>query len=155
MKKSQSGVSLISVIVYIFSMVIAVSTVMMLNSFFFDNILDMRGIGEISNQNNKFNMFFLNDMKECYYFELLDTNDFQNNNIQKLQFVVNQNSSETITYSLVNSEIYRNNVKIVDNVSDLKFEKLKDKNGLKVFIKFSYESQEKSYTTTYYLGRGY
>lgn len=155
MVRSQKGISLISVIIYIFSMLIAVSTVMMLNSFFFDNILQMRGIGEISSQNNKFNMFFVNDMKESYSFELADTSELQDGSSKELQFIVNQNSSERITYSLVNNEIYRNNVKIAENVSELQFETLEDSKGVKVFIKFSYESQEKTYTTTYYLGRGY
>lgn len=151
MKKSDSsGVSLISVIVYVFSMVIAVSTVMMLNSFFFDNILELRGIGEISNQNNKFNMFFLNDMKESYSFEVIE-----NNSTKKIQFVPYMNSSETIYYSLANNEIYRNDVKIAENVTELRIEKLENQDGVTVFIKFSYESQEKTYTTTYYLGRGY
>jgi len=157
--KSQKGVSLVNVIIYVFSMLIAISTVMLLNSFFFENILEMRGTGEIINQNNKFNMFFIQDVKECYNYSIGDSMESDDSgSSDTIQFIKNINSEEYIKYSLVNNQIYRDNVKIAENVDTLKFREVELDNGKKVievFIKLSYESNEKAYTTVYYPGRGY
>lgn len=137
----------------------AISTVMLLNSFFFSNVLEMKGIGEITNQNNKFNMFFIQDIKDCYNYSIGDT--ILNDDIEisdTIQFITAPNKNDYIKYSLVDNEIYRNKIKIAENVESLRFREIELDNGKKaveVFIKLSYESNEKAYTTIYYPGRGY
>ena len=90
--KSQKGVTLISVIVYLFAMVMALTIVGLITSFFFENIFGIKETGELINQYNKFNMFFLEDMKNSYAV----TVDKVNN---KVQFTPEVGAQENIIYS--------------------------------------------------------
>lgn len=161
--KSEKGFTLISVIVYILCLIIAISTVMMINSFFFADVMQMSGTGEIVNQYNKFNMFFIQDIREAKSVDVI-----QNGSISSIQIVKKDSKDEIIyiNYTLNNNAIYRDNVKIVENVSNLNARLLSKSEiesdiqedniiGVEIYLELSVEEQMLNYTTDYYIGRGY
>ena len=153
--RSKNGFTLVSVLIYIVCLLIAMSVVMTLNSFFFSDVITMRGTGEITNQYCKFNMFFVRDMKDA------KSLNFTTNG-STVQIVKKNDNNEMIytNYTFNNECIYRNNVKIAENVTgftvkDPNNSAQEEKEGIEVFIELSYEEQSLSYTTNYYVGRGY
>jgi len=145
--KSQKGITLISVVVYLFAMVIALTVVGLITSFFFENIYGIKQTAELTNQYNKFNMFFIEDIKESYSI-ICDGVGTSNS---RVQFVPKPGSEEVIIYSLNGESIYRDNIKIADNISSFKVGAYtKDSVSLEVIL-----TDLTEFSVTYYLGRGY
>ena len=122
--KSQKGVTLIALVIYVIVLTIVVSILAMISSFFFSNVNFVKEQANYAPEFNKFNMFFINDVK--------------NNKTAQVQ--ANQiifEDGTTYQYSAENKSIYRNNVEVAKQVESLNFttENYQVENTTKILIK--------------------
>lgn len=106
---NQKGVTLISLIVYIIVLTIIISILSLVSQMFFTNIKYITEKGKYVSEFNKFNMYFIKDVK---------------NNKDVLECKSNKIILEDGTIYTYNSEensIYRNKVKICNNISNCAF----------------------------------
>ena len=61
--KSQKGVTLIALVIYVIVLTIVVSILAMISSFFFSNVNFVKEQANYAPEFNKFNMFFIQDVK--------------------------------------------------------------------------------------------
>lgn len=115
--KSNSGITLTSLIIYVIGMVIVVSIISTLTAFFYKNI-DIAGIDNTTSQYTKFSSIFLDEINrennkvvECKTF-LEDDN--------KISYIV-FSSGNQYTFKSENCSVYRNRIKICENVEDCEF----------------------------------
>lgn len=109
--KNQKGVTLITLIVYIIVLTIVISILSMISQSFFNNIKYVTERGKYVSEFNKFNMYFIKDIK---------------NNKDTLECTQNRVVLEDGTIYTFNKEeksIYRNKVKICNNINACNFSK--------------------------------
>lgn len=115
--KSQKGISLISLTVYIIVMVVIVAIISVISSYFYTNLKDSEGNLNPLTEYTKFNSFFADEVNHS--------------NIKVLEceqnYVVFDNGVQ-YTFVHENSAIYRNKVKICQEVENCTFD-YKIKNG--------------------------
>lgn len=109
--KNQKGVTLISLIVYIIVLTIVISILSMVSQSFFYNIKYVTERGKYVSEFNKFNMYFIKDVK---------------NNKDILECTKNRvilEDGTVYTYESKEQSIYRNKVKICNNINACNFTK--------------------------------
>lgn len=116
---NQKGITLISLIVYIIVLIFVLSILSSVSEMFFSNINYITERGKYVSEFNKFNMYFIDDVKN-------------NKDILK----IDENSKEIIfedgtiyTFSDDDKSIYRNKVKICKNISNCSFSKSEISSG--------------------------
>lgn len=115
--KSNRGITLTSVIIYIIGMTITVATIATLTSFFYKNI-NINDINNDTAQYTKFSSIFLEDInKENSY--IVDCKNIIENNI-KVSYIIFSTGNQ-YTFTSENNCIYKNNVKICENIEDCDF----------------------------------
>ena len=106
--KSQKGITLTALVIYIMVATIVIATMAIVSSFFFSNINLVRDQEQYAVEFNKFNMFFVNDIK--------------NNKTAQVQ--IHQITFEDGTIYEYNAEeqsVYRNDIKVAELVQELTF----------------------------------
>ena len=101
--KSENGITLTSLVIYIVVATIVIGTMAIVSSFFFSNMNLIKDQDQYAVEFNKFNMFFVNDVK--------------NNKTAQIQ--ANQiifEDGTTYQYSAENKSIYRNNVEVAKQI---------------------------------------
>lgn len=115
--KNNKGITLISIIIYVIGMVIVVSIISTLTSFFYNNI-DTTDITNNTAQYTKFSSIFLEEVNK------------QNNAVVECKTIVENGfkvsyiiflSGNQYTFKKENNAIYKNKIKICDNVDDCDF----------------------------------
>ena len=101
--KSQKGVTLIALVIYVIVLTIVVSILAMISSFFFSNVNFVKDQANYAPEFNKFNMFFIQDVK-------------QNKNLTITGNVVKFEDGTEYTFNLDQKAIYRNGKDIEKNV---------------------------------------
>lgn len=101
--KSQKGVTLIALVIYVIVLTIVVSILAMISSFFFSNVNFVKKQANYAPEFNKFNMFFIQDVK-------------QNKNLTITGNVVKFEDGTEYTFNLDQKAIYRNGKAIAKNV---------------------------------------
>ena len=101
--KSQKGVTLIALVIYVIVLTIVVSILAMISSFFFTNINYVKDQANYAPEFNKFNMFFIQDVK-------------QNKNLTITGNAVKFDDGTEYTFNLDQKAIYRNGKAIAKNV---------------------------------------
>ena len=110
--KSQKGVTLIALIVYLIGITIAMSILALISDNFFSNASYIADTGRYISEFNKFNMYFIEDVKE--------STDFLSFTDTEIVF----NDGVTYTYQASpDNGIYRNKVKICSHILFCKFDK--------------------------------
>ena len=110
--KSNKGVTLTSLIIYIIVLMLTLGVLTLISRYFYKNLGYVQGIGDYVSEYNKFNMFFLEDVKK-----------------NKKIISISQSGNEVIfgdgtvyTYKAGgDNSIYRNKVKVCQNVEGCKF----------------------------------
>lgn len=115
--KSEKGITLTSLILYIILLLLVVSILSVVSSYFKNNVNYITDIGKYVTQFNKFNCFFIEDVKNNS--ELLSVEE------NKIVF------KDGTTYTFANNDVYRNKVRICENLYALTFEEdnYEDNNG--------------------------
>lgn len=101
--KSQKGVTLLSLVIYIIVLTIVVSILALISRSFFSNMSYVKDQATYAPEFNKFNMFFIQDIKN-------NTTATVNGN--EIQFA----DGTRYTFNADQKEIYRNDKRIAKNV---------------------------------------
>lgn len=101
--KSQKGVTLIALVIYVIVLTIVVSILAMISSFFFSNVNFVKDQANYAPEFNKFNMFFIQDVKN-------------NKNVTVSGNNIKFEDGTEYTFNLDQKAIYRNGKAIAKNV---------------------------------------
>lgn len=141
--KSQNGITLISLTIYVIAMAIVVGIVAIISTFFYSNMNDTAHDLDPITEYTKFNSFFSDEVNHSNI-KILDcgtTEDGQN-------YIVFDNGVQ-YTYIPENQGIYRNQVKIAMGVTNCTFTK-NIQNG-KNIVNVVFEAGNRTRETTYTL----
>ena len=141
--KSQKGITLISLTVYVIVMAIVVGVIAIISTFFYNNINDTNADINPITEYTKFNSFFSDEINHTNI-KILDcgtTEDGQN-------YIVFDNGVQ-YTYIPENQGIYRNQVKIANGISNCTFTR-SIQNG-KDIVEVVFEAGNRARETTYTL----
>ncbi len=113
--KNEKGITLMALTIYMIIFILVVSIVATLTSYFYTNVMTFDETTKSYSEINKFNMFFLQDIKD------------ENISIKKIEgqnsiILYNKENLETITYKQENNCVYRNGLLIAKNIEDMKFQ---------------------------------
>ena len=144
--KKEHGVTLISLIIYPFILLFAylyiivllfvLTIVTKLTSALYFNLHDMDKQSDAVVSISKFNMYFLNDIKNKPVTASVSGTD----SIE----LTYSNNSEKITYSKTNKALYRNKVKVFDNLDEITITKTGQ--TIQVYLKIGDYSKIIKYT---------
>lgn len=137
--KSNSGLTITSIIVYIIAMMMVIGTIATITSFFYTNVNNLSDNSDNISEITKFHMYFLEE-----------TTKKENNITKKTDTSISFHSGNTFTFQ--DHNIYFNHVKICENIANLQFatNKLNDKTVIEVLITIG-ENNEYTKTTKYVL----
>ena len=125
--KSEKGVTLASLIVYILVFSIVLGALASMSNFIYGNLGEINGGSYSSEEFNKFNVNFVKDVKNNY-----NANIYSNNDNIKIVF------EDGVNYDYVKNEkaLYRNKVKIAEKIIDFQIQNviLNNKKVLQVNI---------------------
>ena len=106
--KSEKGITLTSLVVYVLVATVIVSIMAVISSFFFSNMTLVNGQEQYALEFYKFNMFFVNDVKN-------------NKNAQIDAGKIIFEDGTIYEYRASEKAIYRNNTRIAKEIEELKF----------------------------------
>lgn len=132
--KGENGVTLISLIIYVMLMAIIIAVISNISASFYSNLNDFDNESESVVAYAKFNMFFLNDIKK----DNIKVIDFKDN------YIVLLLNNIQIQYSVQNNSLYRNKVKISDNVESVLIT-TNDYNKIDIYLKIGEYEKTTSY----------
>lgn len=137
--KSQRGITLISLTIYVLVMVIVVAMITTISSFFYSNVTQVNEGGNNASEFSKFNMFFLEETKT--------KQNYANEVGENGEYIKFNNGNK---YTFQDNSIYKNNIKICENVIEAKFkyDYVGSKQIVTVFLKIG-ENSEFSKTVEY------
>ena len=107
MMKSQKGVTLVALVIYIIVFTIVISILSVISSFFFSNVNFVKEQANYAPEFNKFNMFFIQDVKANKAASIIGTT------------IVFEDGTK---YEYKDESIYRNDKKIAKNIRTASFE---------------------------------
>lgn len=134
--KSEKGITLISMTIYVIVMLIVVTVMVILTSYFYGNVDVNSTETKLNQQYTKFNSYFTEEVnkKDNKVMGIGETEDTTNNT--KQQYIL-FSSGNQYTFVPENKAIYVNNVKIAEDITDCTFSKVEqnDKVIIAVTIK--------------------
>ncbi len=134
--KSEKGITLISMTIYVIVMLIVVTVMVILTSYFYGNVDVNSTETKLNQQYTKFNSYFTEEVnkKDNKVMGIGETEDATNNT--KQQYIL-FSSGNQYTFVPENKAIYVNNVKIAEDIIDCTFSKVEqnDKVIIAVTIK--------------------
>ena len=134
--KKEHGVTLISLIIYIIVLLFVLTIVTKLTSALYFNLHDLDKQSDAVVSISKFNMYFLNDIKNKPV-----TASVSGTNSIELTY---SDNSENITYSKSGRTLYRNKVKVFDNLDEITITKTGQ--TIQVYLKIGDYSKIIKYT---------
>lgn len=106
--KSNRGVTLLSLMMYILLIILVMGIFTMISKFFYGNTKYITDSGKYVSEYNKFNMYFIDDVK--------------NNRFAYLNEDGNLVFADGTGYTFLDGGIYRNKVKVCSNITFCSFE---------------------------------
>ena len=146
---SERGITLISVTIYVIVMLIIISVITVLTSYFYRNV-DINSVSENLNQQyTRFNTYFTEEINKKGN-KILATGETESTTGDEPQRYIIFSSGNQYTYVPANDSIYVNNIKIAENIQDCNFEKITENDKTKIKVTISGENYFQR-TTTYTL----
>ena len=138
---NNKGITMISLIIYVIVITFILSGITAITTSFYKNVNEVDKGSESAVSFSKFNMYFLNDIKEEKAKIIDVTPDGRSIAIS----FIRDGKQQSVTYKLSSGSLYRNQVKICDKVKDMKIDAVPNGNAIIVYMNISdYEK-----TTTY------
>lgn len=107
--KLEKGITLTSLVLYIILLMLVLSILFLISDYFYKNLNYVADIGKYVANYNKFNMYFIEDVKNnSEIYSITDQG-------HKLVFI------DGTVYTFDNKSIYRNKSRICENIHDLSF----------------------------------
>lgn len=142
--QTEKGITLISITIYVIVMLIIVSVMTVLTSYFYKNI-DIRSVSaDLNQQYTKFNAYFTQEVNKKGN-QLLEINSKDDQ-----QSYMIFSSGNQYTYIPKNEGIYMNKVKIAQNITGCVFTTNEEKNG-KITVTVIIQGENFERETTYTL----
>lgn len=117
--KSNKGITLVSLIIYVIGMLIVIASVSTLTTFFYKNI-DITNINsDTTTQYTKFVSIFSKEINTSGN-KVIDTNIDNSEGGKKVSYII-FSSGNQYTYIQENKSIYKNKIKICENIDDCEF----------------------------------
>ena len=107
---SAKGITLTSLVIYIIAMTIIMATISSITIYFYKNTNSIQTTTDNSRDLTRFNTYFTNDTKE----EKIKANVQDENK----KIILIKANAEQITYTIAGDGIYRNKVKICNNIQE-------------------------------------
>ena len=144
--KSEKGITMISMTIYIIVMLLVVTAITSITTYFYKNIDTDSVNSNLNQQYTKFNSFFLEDTnkKGNAVARQEETKDENGNMTQRFILFTSGNQ---YTYVKSNKAIYINKIKIAENITDCIFEVTK---GQKTIVKVTINGEKNFQKTTEY-----
>lgn len=142
--KSEKGITLISVTVYIIAMLIIITAVTVATAYYYNNVQTSKEKYDALGEYTKFNSYFLEEVnfEKNRVVEIESIEKSQQNNNYRTNYIV-FSSNNQYTFIEENKSIYKNNIKISSYIEDCTF-KEKIENGkvsIEVNLTFSDETK--------------
>lgn len=145
--QGEKGITLISITIYVIVMLIVISVITVLTSYFYTNV-DINSVSEDLNQQyTKFNSYFTEEVNKKGN-KLLKIGQIESDTGNQNYIIFS--SGNQYTYVPQNQGIYRNQVKIAQNITGCTFSSKKEVNG-KTTITVTITGKNFEKTTTYTL----
>ena len=143
--KNNKGITLTSLIIYIIGMIIVLATIANLTSFFYKNINIGDANYDSTTQYTKFASLFLNETNNDNNY-IIDCRTITENDV-KLSYIIFATGNQ-YTYTNENNCIYKNDIKICENVEDCDFsyQFVDSEYQIKVKLKTNIIDNETTYT---------
>ncbi len=121
--RSQKGITLTSLIIYIIVMLITISIISVFSSFFYKNVDEIGNKVEPSAEITRFNSFFVSDINKTTNSKVLEC--YKSQDLSE-SYVILEDGTQ---YTYKHGGIYRGKVKICDNIYQMYFENQTNENG--------------------------
>lgn len=141
--KDERGITLISLITYVILLILVVAVASNITASFYSNMNEFNNESEDVVSYTRFNMYFLNDIKR----KDVTIVDYQDNYI--ILSYAQDGEQKQAEYSLQNNSIYRNKIKICDNVSQMHFS-VGAKNTIQIITKIGDYEKNTTYVIENY-----
>ena len=138
--KNDKGITIISLVIYVVLLTFAVAGISAITSSFYGNVSELDADSKGATYFSKVNMYILKDVKSEGVELVADGSE------SKFALTIN---GETIRYRVQNRSLYRNNVKICDDVQEARLEGNKTDRVSTITLYLKIKNYEK--TTTYVL----
>lgn len=131
--KSEKGITLISMTIYVIVMLIVVTVMVILTSYFYGNVDVNSTETKLNQQYTKFNSYFTEEVnkKDNKVMGIGETEDVTNNTKQRYILF---SSGNQYTFVPENKAIYVNNVKIAEDITDCTFSKVEQNDKVIVTV---------------------
>lgn len=117
--KTEKGITLVALTIYVIIFMIVIGIIATLTSYFYNNIINFDETTKSYAEINKFNMYFLQDIKED---GVSIINFLENEEKEKTGITLyNSKNYETNVYSFKNNSIYRNGNIVSKDTKQIKF----------------------------------
>lgn len=138
--KNEKGITIISLVIYVILLTFAVAGISAITSSFYGNVNELDADSKGAVAFSKVNMYILKDVKSEGVELVADSSE------SKFSLSI---KGETVRYRVQNSSLYRNNVKICDDVQEARLEGKKEGDLSTITLYLKIKNYEK--TTTYVL----
>ena len=115
--KKENGITLTSLIIYVIGMVIVVTTVSTLTTYFYKNI-DINSTNNDTTQYTKFTSVFLDEINKGQN-EVIEAKTISESD-KKVSYIIFSDGNQ-YTFKEDNKSIYKNQVKICENIDNCEF----------------------------------
>ncbi len=142
--KSDKGITIITLIIYVILLMFVIIGVSTVTTSFYTNVDEYGKESEDVISFSKFNMYFINDIKkpnlevedvaDNYIILSYDTKAEQEIEIEQSGIEISDKNKIQVQYSMQNNSLYRDKVKICDNVDDIKFSYDSVRNAIEVHV---------------------
>lgn len=129
--KSEKGITLTSLIIYVIAMVITITIITVVTSYFYKNVDITDNSYDYLKEFTKLETYFSEEANKNRN-QILEISPLQNQNSASEVFVM-LSSGNQYTFIRANNAIYQNNVKIGNNIKNCEFSE-EIKNGKQVLI---------------------
>ena len=143
--KSERGVTLIILCIYVIVFSIIIVLLANLSNYIYNNLDNINDSSIDFSEFNKFNMYFIEDVKSNKQALVQNLADDNNNEFIQIAFA----DGDIYTYTIGDNSIYKNNQKIATSIKDFKAEGFKkdEKMYIEITIKLGTED-EANYSKT-------
>lgn len=147
--KSEKGITLISLTIYIITMAIMIGVISIISSYFYTNINDVESSSDVIIEYTKFNNYFSDEVNHLNI-KVLDCKNNYTSKVSEedINYIVFDNDVQ-YTYIPSNKSIYRNKVKICKEVEKCEF--LYEIENGKDVVTTNIKIKDKEYQTKYTL----
>ena len=105
--KSEKGITITSLVIYVILLILVISILATVSSYFYSNVNRLTDMGKYVAEFNKFNMYFIEDVKNN-----TDILAVENNRIM---------FEDGTIYTFQDESVYRNKVKICEDIYSMQF----------------------------------